>query len=185
MSSWSVPLQIKSRLFPHSCTQRHQLDAWVDKYSDLYEIVYPSLVSHFFKFAHWSVINTALPDSSKGPRLANSHVTVSVAWQWEDVLSSLRQGPFDLTWTIFWHCLDCCSLRWRLSMEWSEVYNEKEGKNPPVSVRAFSIPRTWLSRSLEQAKFAVIWVSPRFGHPHSQNPSDMGIPFSYYLSDLS
>ena len=30
----------------------------------------------------------------------------------------------------------------------------------------------------------MIWVSPRFGHPHSQNPSDVGIPFSYYLSDL-
>ena len=78
-----------------------------------------------------------------------------------------------------------CSLSWMLSMEWSEVQNEKEGKNPPVSVRVFSIPRTWLSRSLEQAKFAVIWVSPRFGHPHSQNLTDMGIPFSYYPSDLS
>jgi len=30
----------------------------------------------------------------------------------------------------------------------------------------------------------VIWVSPRFGHPHSPNPGDMGIPFSYYLSDF-
>ena len=25
----------------------------------------------------------------------------------------------------------------------------------------------------------VIWTTPRFRHPHSQNPSDMGIPFSY------
>ena len=30
----------------------------------------------------------------------------------------------------------------------------------------------------------VIWESPRFRHPHFQNPSDMGIPVSYYLSDL-
>lgn len=30
----------------------------------------------------------------------------------------------------------------------------------------------------------VIWASPLFGHPNSQNPSDMGVPFSYYLSDL-
>ena len=30
----------------------------------------------------------------------------------------------------------------------------------------------------------VIVASPRFGHPHSQNPSDMGNSFSYYLSDL-
>ena len=27
----------------------------------------------------------------------------------------------------------------------------------------------------------VIWESPRSGHPHFQNPSDMGIPVSYYL----
>ena len=26
------------------------------------------------------------------------------------------------------------------------------------------------------AGVTVIWESPRFGHPHSQNPSDMGIP---------
>ena len=31
----------------------------------------------------------------------------------------------------------------------------------------------------------VIWASPRFGHPHFQNPSDMGIPFLYYVNDLS
>ena len=30
----------------------------------------------------------------------------------------------------------------------------------------------------------VIWRSSRFGYLHSQNPSDMGIPFSYYLSVL-
>ena len=47
----------------------------------------------------------------------------------------------------------------------------------------------WRMQSFPQAfpKAAVtlIWVSERFGHPHSQNPgSDMDIPFSYYLSDL-
>ena len=31
---------------------------------------------------------------------------------------------------------------------------------------------------------AVLWGSPRYGHPHSPNSSDMVIPFSYYLSDL-
>ena len=30
----------------------------------------------------------------------------------------------------------------------------------------------------------VIWASPRFGHLHSQNHSYVGIPFSYYFSDL-
>ena len=30
----------------------------------------------------------------------------------------------------------------------------------------------------------VIWILPRFGHPHIQNSGDMGIPFSYYLIDL-
>ena len=30
----------------------------------------------------------------------------------------------------------------------------------------------------------VIWIPPRFGHPHIQNPDYMGIPFSYYFSDL-
>jgi len=30
----------------------------------------------------------------------------------------------------------------------------------------------------------AIWASSRFGHPHSPNPNDIGIPFSYYLSDL-
>ena len=30
----------------------------------------------------------------------------------------------------------------------------------------------------------MIWASPRFRHPHSQKPSDMGIPFLYFLSDL-
>ena len=31
----------------------------------------------------------------------------------------------------------------------------------------------------------VIGAFPRFGHPHSQNLSDMGIPLSYHLSDLN
>ena len=30
----------------------------------------------------------------------------------------------------------------------------------------------------------MIWASPRFGLPHSQTPTDMGIPLSYYLSGL-
>ena len=30
----------------------------------------------------------------------------------------------------------------------------------------------------------VIWILPRFRHPHIQNSGDMGIPFSYYLIDL-
>ena len=29
-----------------------------------------------------------------------------------------------------------------------------------------------------RAAVRVIWVSPRFGHPQSQNPSDMGIPYN-------
>ena len=31
----------------------------------------------------------------------------------------------------------------------------------------------------------VIWSSLPFGHTHPQNPSDIGIPFSSYLNDLS
>ena len=30
----------------------------------------------------------------------------------------------------------------------------------------------------------AFWASPRFGHPHSQIPSVLGIPFSYYCSVL-
>ena len=30
----------------------------------------------------------------------------------------------------------------------------------------------------------ALWASPRFGHPHSQIPSVLGIPFSYYCSVL-
>ena len=53
---------------------------------------------------------------------------------------------------------------------------------------------SWIFTSVSKASSArvylftsavtVIWASPRFGHLHSQNPGDMGIPFSYYLSDL-
>ena len=34
----------RNRSFPHSCKQTHQLEAGVDNYSDLYEIVNPSLI---------------------------------------------------------------------------------------------------------------------------------------------
>ena len=33
-----------NRLFPHCSKQRHQLEARLDKYSDLYEIVHPNLI---------------------------------------------------------------------------------------------------------------------------------------------
>ena len=42
-------------------------------------------------------------------------------------------------------------------------------------------------KGMERAGFTVIASNmgiPYFGHPNSQNPSDMGVPFSYYLSDL-
>ena len=42
------------RPFTHSCKQRHQVEARVDKYSDLYEIAHPNLDLIFFMFAHWS-----------------------------------------------------------------------------------------------------------------------------------
>ena len=29
-----------------------------------------------------------------------------------------------------------------------------------------------------RAAIRVIWASPRFGHPQSQNPKDMGIPYN-------
>ena len=67
---------------------------------------------------------------------------------------------------------------------------------------SFSIQPTRLSRSQEQARLATTsspgrfflalevsavtayWASPRFGHPHSQIPSVLGIPVSYYCSVL-
>ena len=49
--------------------------------------------------------------------------------------------------------------------------------------RAFISTAKALGTSLEPC-VTVIRASPRFGHSHSQNPSHMGISFSYYLSDL-
>ena len=45
----------------------------------------------------------------------------------------------------------------------------------------YLLPSQWLP------VLAFIYSLPLlqwYGHPHSQYPSDMGIPFSYYLSDL-
>ena len=47
-----------------------------------------------------------------------------------------------------------------------------------------SAPHVKLNLWLSPSGVTVIWASPRFWHPYSQNPSDMDIPFSYYLSDL-
>ena len=40
------------------------------------------------------------------------------------------------------------------------------------------------SLALEVGAVKAFWASPRFGHPHSQIPSVLGIPFSYYCSLL-
>ena len=48
--------------------------------------------------------------------------------------------------------------------------------------RLISYPDLLLTKA--EGDVAVIWILPRFGHPHIQNSGDMGIPFSYYLSDL-
>ena len=45
--------------------------------------------------------------------------------------------------------------------------------HPPVT------STTWVWVLVSQSAVIGIWASPRFGHPHSQNPSDMGIPFLY------
>ena len=43
-----------------------------------------------------------------------------------------------------------------------------------------ALPRLWRSGAV-----TAFWASPRFGHPHSQIPSVLGIPVSYYCSVLS
>ena len=42
----------------------------------------------------------------------------------------------------------------------------------------------WICRLLKYGGVTAFWASPRFGHPHSQIPSVLGIPFSYYCSVL-
>ena len=46
--TWTIDLSC----FP--VKQRHQLEVEWTKYSDLYEIIHPSLYLIFFVFAHWS-----------------------------------------------------------------------------------------------------------------------------------
>ena len=43
--------------------------------------------------------------------------------------------------------------------------------------RAFPFKNGW-------GGVTAFWASPRFGHPHSQIPSVLGIPFSYFCSVL-
>ena len=45
-----------NRPFPHSCKQTHQLEAWVDKIQWFVWNCPPEPRSHFFMFAHWSVM---------------------------------------------------------------------------------------------------------------------------------
>ena len=42
----------------------------------------------------------------------------------------------------------------------------------------------WICRSLKYGGVTAFWAIPRFGYPHSQIPSVLGIPFSYYCSVL-
>ena len=50
-----------------------------------------------------------------------------------------------------------------------------------ISVRArFNL----VPRALFWGAVTAFWASPRFGHPHSQIPSVLGIPFLYYCSVL-
>ena len=37
---------------------------------------------------------------------------------------------------------------------------------------------------IQYGTVTAFWASPHFGHPHSQIPSVLGIPFSYYCSVL-
>ena len=56
--------------------------------------------------------------------------------------------------------------------------------SPPTTCSRFrkslEIHENWC----EKWAVTVMWASHRFGHFYFQNPSDTGIPFSYYLSDL-
>ena len=38
---------------------------------------------------------------------------------------------------------------------------------------------------LERPGVTVIWAFPRFGHPHSQNPSDMESPVTLTLTQIT
>ena len=55
-----------------------------------------------------------------------------------------------------------------------ELYVIKFGIYKEIGPRELS--QIILRSLLGRAGVTVIWVSPRFEHPHSQNPSDMGIP---------
>ena len=54
------------------------------------------------------------------------------------------------------------------------------GSHPHPSLQARRQKRAGPVRS----GVTAFWASPRFGHPHSQIPSVLGIPFSYYCSVL-
>ena len=63
---------------------------------------------------------------------------------------------------------------------------EREGKGRERNARG---ARGWRESPYSLAPktpspFLFKSLQGRLGHPHSQNPSDVGIPFSYYLSDL-
>ena len=58
------------------------------------------------------------------------------------------------------------------------------GKHYPLSAHrtgVFTTEHFFPAKKETPLFLTVIRASPRFGHPHSQNPCDMGIPFSYYL----
>ena len=57
--TWNINIKkshVTNRLFPHSCKQRHQREAWVDKIQWFVWNCLPEPHPHFFTFAHWSVM---------------------------------------------------------------------------------------------------------------------------------
>ena len=63
-----------------------------------------------------------------------------------------------------------------------------QGQNVIIRISLFQGPRcnvqiSWQLMQLTRGGWGrpsvtVIWASQRFGHPHSQNPCDTGIPFN-------
>ena len=70
----------------------------------------------------------------------------------------------------------------------NETYYCGQGQKVIIRISLFQGPRcnvqiSWKLMQLTRGEwgrpsFTVIWASQRFGHPHSQNPSDTGIPFN-------
>ena len=82
--------------------------------------------------------------------------------------------------TFAWTSTSCCMNKELFS------HDTKLEHDSPAKAAKFSIlvPSPSIS-SFRVTAVTAFWASPRFWHPHSQIPSVLGIPFSYYCGVLS